>query len=330
MRKDILFLRCQACGQRQTSRTDTPVRGLKTPLEQVRLVVMALAEGLDLSAASRIFRHHPTTIARWVERCGVHGARLHEQVLFRVIQAGHVQLDELVIRVKNKTDRVFVWTAIAAHSKLVLGLHIGGRTLAEACTLVHQVMRTLAPGCLPVFTSDGLNHYFYALTAHFGYWDKPPKARKHHWFPDPALLYGQLIKARSGYKLRFISSIIRLGERAAFRARLLAQGLSGKVQTSAIERHNLTLRELVAPLSRRTWSMAHDILHLWLHTLWGITYYNFIRVNMALEVQIRGPGKHRLRTPAMAVGLTRRPWSVSDFLLLPLPRRAWLSPLRIA
>ena len=125
VRKDILFLRCQACGQRQTSRTDTPVKGLKTPLERVRLVVMALAEGLDLSAAGRIFGHHPTTMARWVERCGAHGARLHEQVLFRVIEAGHVQLDELVTRVKNKADRVFVWTAIEAHSKLVLGLHIG-------------------------------------------------------------------------------------------------------------------------------------------------------------------------------------------------------------
>ncbi len=101
VRGDILYLRCQAWGHRQTSPADTPVRGLKTPLEQVRLVVMALAEGLDLSAASRIFRHHPTTIARWVERCGQHGARLHEQVLFRVIEAGHVQFDELVTRVKN-------------------------------------------------------------------------------------------------------------------------------------------------------------------------------------------------------------------------------------
>ena len=76
-----------------------------------------------------------------------------------------------------------MWTTIEAHSKPVLGLHIGGRTLADACTLVHQLMQTLAPRCLSVFTSDGLNHYYYALTAHFGYWDKPPKARKRHWFP---------------------------------------------------------------------------------------------------------------------------------------------------
>jgi hypothetical protein len=38
-------------------------------------------------------------------------------------------------------------------------------------------------------------------------------------------------------------------------------------------RSNLTLREHVAPLSRRTWSLAHDQLHLWLHIQWGLTYY---------------------------------------------------------
>jgi len=188
----------------------------------------------------------------------------------------------------------------------------------------------LAPGCLPVFASDGLNHYFYAITAHFGHWEKPPRARKYHWFPAEELLYAQLIKARGRGKLKFVFSIIRLGERAVIRARLLALDLSGRVQTAFVERNNLTLRELIAPLSRRTWSMAYDILHLWLHTMWGISYYNFIRVNMALEVRVRGPSKRRCRTPVMAAGITRRPWTVSDFLYLPLPRRVWPLPLRVA
>src|SRR5215470_10378075 len=30
--------------------------------------------------------------------------------------------------------------------------------------------RSWPPFCIPSFTSDGLNVYFYALTAHFGYW----------------------------------------------------------------------------------------------------------------------------------------------------------------
>ena len=35
---------------------------------------------------------------------------------------------------------------------------------------IHSLRQSLAPGCLPLFTSDGLNLYFYALTAHFGHW----------------------------------------------------------------------------------------------------------------------------------------------------------------
>jgi hypothetical protein len=62
------------------------------------------------------------------------------------------------------------------------------------------------------------------------------------WFPDASLLYGQIIKARSGYKLKFVSSIIRLGEPATFRARLMAQGLSGKAQTSTVERSSKDLQ----------------------------------------------------------------------------------------
>jgi hypothetical protein len=38
--------------------------------------------------------------------------------------------------------------------------------------LIHRLRGQLAPGCLPLFTSDGLNAYFYALTAHFGHWIK--------------------------------------------------------------------------------------------------------------------------------------------------------------
>ena len=131
-------------------------------------------------------------------------------------------------------------------------------------------------------------------------------------------------------QVKFLYSVIRLGERAVIKARLIAQGFTGKVQTSYVERNNLTLRHLIAALSRRTWSIAHDIYHLWLHTMWGVCYYNFIRENMALEVRVRGPSKRRRQTPAMAAGLTKHPWSVSDFILLPLPKNCWVSPLRVA
>ncbi len=39
-----------------------------------------------------------------------------------------------------------------------------------AHTVVHNLYGRLAPGCPPVLSSDGVNLYFYALTAHFGEW----------------------------------------------------------------------------------------------------------------------------------------------------------------
>jgi hypothetical protein len=51
----------------------------------------------------------------------------------------------------------------------------------------------LAPDCLPLFTSDGLNVYFYALTAHFGQWIKGRKVRQ--WQVALGLIYGQVKKS---------------------------------------------------------------------------------------------------------------------------------------
>ena len=328
--KDIWYLRCQCCGKRKTSRAGTPMYRIKTPLHEMAQVMTALAEGLDISAACRVFGYHHATISGWLERAGQHGAQLQERVFFQAIRAGHIQLDELVTKVKNKAQKLWVWTAITAKSKLIVALHIGGRAIEDACSLFHQIRLALAPGCLPVFTTDGLDQYFHGMTAHFGYWDKPPRARKYHWFPDEDLQYAQLLKSRHGRKVKFLYSVIRLGTRDAIRAMLQALELSGLVQTSYVERANLTLRELIAPLSRRTWSLAYDVYHLWLHIQWGLTYYHFCRVHQSLDVRIRGPSRCRHRTPAMAAGLTRRQWSVAHILLTPVPEEGWLAPFPVA
>jgi hypothetical protein len=195
----ILYFKCQACGGCRTSRFSTPLYWLKTPLARIAMVMTAMSEGVDISAAGRIFDHHHTTITRWIERRGHHSERLHERLFHRALSFGHLQLDELVTKVKQDAERIWIWTAVAAQSKLILAIHIGRRSSADAHQLLHQVWQRLAPDSLPIFTSDGLNQYFYGITAHFGFWDKPPRARKHHWFPDARLQYAQLRKRRRGW-----------------------------------------------------------------------------------------------------------------------------------
>jgi hypothetical protein len=109
------------------------------------------------------------------------------------------------------------------------------------------------------------------------------------------------------------------GTRAQLRAALGALRLTGRIMTAYVERANLTLREHIAPLSRRTWSLARDPHALWLHIAWGRTYYHFCRYHQALRLPTAVPHRYRSRTPTMAAGLTHRRWRVRELLLRPLP-----------
>jgi hypothetical protein len=65
----IQTFRCQACRTTFSARRDTPFYRLKTPSQQVAMVLSALAEGLDPSAASRVAglpasHHHHVAHAR--------------------------------------------------------------------------------------------------------------------------------------------------------------------------------------------------------------------------------------------------------------------------
>jgi hypothetical protein len=135
-------------------------------------------------------------------------------------------------------------------------------------------------------------------------------------WPIPRCLSNYPSFSKSVPKLKFVSSIIRLGEQAAFRARLMAQRLSGKVQTSAIERHNLTLRELMArcPAAPGRWLMTSCTCGCkpFGHTLWGVTYYHFILWGKRFSRSLRcDMTRHSLfasgKAPSPSINIARMP-----------------------
>jgi hypothetical protein len=87
-----------------------------------------------------------------------------------------------------------------------------------------------------VFTSDGLNLYFYALTAHFGQWVAGAGRRTRQWHLAAGLIYGQVKKAYQRRKLVGVTYVMRCGTRLALKTRLQALGLSGKLNTAFVER----------------------------------------------------------------------------------------------
>jgi transposase-like protein len=125
----------------------------------------------------------------------VHAQPLHER-FFRHLWVPHLQLDELRTRLRSSQQVLWLWLAIDPCTKILPVLQLGPRTQHVAHQLIHSLRELLAPGCLPLFTSDGLNMYFYALTAHFGRWLAFCRRGRlvRRWQVEPGLIYGQVKK----------------------------------------------------------------------------------------------------------------------------------------
>ena len=325
----IQTFRGPACHTTFTARLHTPLYRLKTPSHQIAIVLTALAEGLDPSAAERVFGCRQATITTWLTRAGKHAELFHERC-FCNLHLPHLQLDELRTRLRRATQVLWLWLAIDPLTKIIPVLQLGPRTQNMAHTVIHSLRRSLAPGCIPLFTSDGLNVYFYALTAHFGTWREERRRGRNvrRWQVEAGLIYGQVKKCYRRRKLVRVTSVMRLGTEAALKAALQRLGLSGRLNTAFIERVNLTVRHGVAALARRTWATSQQSPHLLAHLEWWRAYYHFVRPHQSLRVRLVQPcergGKlvaqrYRQRTPAMAAGRTHRQWTAGEVLSCPLP-----------
>jgi hypothetical protein len=104
------------------------------------------------------------------------------------------------------------------------------------------------------YLSDGLNLYFYALTAQYDQWltvgRRGLSARR--WQVEPSLIYGQVKQCYRRRKLVQVTNVMHLGTEAALQLALQRLGFSGRLNTAFIERVNLTVRRGVAALARRT------------------------------------------------------------------------------
>ena len=179
--EQIQTFRCQACRTTFTSRRNTPLYRLKTPSYRVAMVLSALAEGLDPSAAERVFGFRQFTITSWLTRAGKHAELFHERA-FRNLHLPHLQLDEIRTRLRSSTQVIWLWLVIDPHTKIVPVLHLGPRTQHAAHLFIHSLRQLLAPDCLPLFTSDGLNLYFYAALGSF--WTVAPGgSQRTAWTP---------------------------------------------------------------------------------------------------------------------------------------------------
>jgi hypothetical protein len=132
----------------------------------------------------------------------------------------------------------------------------------------------------------------------------------------PACLYGQVIKTRRNDR------IVKVERRALIGIGRLQEALrdsedSVKLNTSFVERLNLTIRQGSAYLGRRTICQARWKEHLDNHIELFRCYYNFIRPHTSLKFG------REVKTPAMQAGVSNRTLTLREifssrmFLLMP-------------
>jgi hypothetical protein len=206
---------CTACEGYFPEHHGTIFHGKQVAVERIVHVLACLAEGLGIRATARVFEVDPNTVLHWLVEaaeqlrafsvyflCDLHPEQLQLDELYAVLRdlkAGEINNDEAIRRLERSPS--WVWTAMDPTSKLLVVVDVGCRTLAMAQRVVHQVTGRLAPGCVPLFLTDGVKDYATALLTHFGYWMQPERRQdkgpmpKPRWMPLPVLRYAQVVKS---------------------------------------------------------------------------------------------------------------------------------------
>ncbi len=342
---------CTACEGYCQETHGTPFHGKRVAPEKLVWAVGALAEGLGIRAVARGFEVDPNTVLAWLVDVAEH-APAFSQYFLHDVRVNQVQLDELfailsAVKAGEVTEREaitrlsrsphWVWTAMDPVTKLLLAIDAGERTLAMAQGVVHQVVQMLAPGCVPLFLTDGFREYITALLTHYGQWVQPERrqatgpAPKPRWMPLPQLLYAQVVKTVRRRRLVHVKHRVVFGTLEAINQVLAACGW--QINTAFIERLNLSIRQQVAAVGRRVTTLCkgEDGLHQQL-ALYHM-YYNFclphasLRVPLPQPLPTNGTGsakQWRPQTPAMAAGLTDHVWTLREVLLFRVP--PWPQP----
>jgi IS1 family transposase/transposase-like protein len=346
--RQLYCLKCQGYFQETQG---TPMHGKRVSPDLLVWAIGALAEGLGIRAVARVFEVDPNTVLQWLVEVADHAAAFSQYFLHDV-RVTQVQLDELFALLSAVKDGEvseaeavqrlsrsphWVWAAIDPESKVLLALNIGDRTLAMAQSVVHQVVQVLAPGCVPLFLTDGFKEYATALLTHFGQWVQSPRhqdkgpAPKPRWMPQSGLLYAQVVKTVRRRRLVHVRHRVVFGTLAAVQQVLAACGW--QINTAFVERLNLSLRQHVAAIGRRVSTLCKGEDGLRQQLALYHVYYNFclphtsVRQPLPQAEPTHGTGSAKRwqpRTPAMAAGLTDHVWTLREVLLFRVP--PWPQP----
>ncbi len=264
--------------------------------EKQTAIIAALAEGSSIRSIERITGVHRDTIMRLGVRVGK-GCEMLLDSKMQDLGCNYLQLDEVwgFISKKERHCRVGdnpeygdVWTfcAIDSETKLVPSFRCGKRNAETANAFVQDIGSRVRNRVQ--ISTDALGAYGEAIEQAFG----------------ADVDYGQIVKV-------YVHDSAHHPERqysapsfaSAYRRPIAGDPDMELVSTSHVERLNATTRLHVKRLSRLTLAFSKKFENFQAAVALHFAYYNFVRRHNTLRC-----------TPAMAAGIERDFWSVSDLV----------------
>ena len=236
-----------------------------------------------------------------------------------------MQADERHGFVGEKAEQAWDFTVVDPKSKFVIEGQVGARTAELTKVLLVNARERLAnPQHLVLFTDGYLPYQTLFPEVFWTSW-QPPRKGKRPRFPRKAyriprdLAHIRIIKEYGGKRVVRVKTEIAAGTQKRVKLELEALGYM-KSNTSAVERQNGTARRMNPHLVRKSLAFARLPIHR--RTLAQLVQgiYNWCRPQRGLRQPLAKPvGRQQYvqRTPAMAIGLTERCWSIRDLLSLP-------------
>jgi IS1 family transposase len=257
-------------------------------------VVGSLVEGASIRSIERLTGVHRDTIMRLGVRIG-QGCNRILDTMMRNLRCEHLQLDEIWGFIAKKKRNVKlgeidvgdVWTFIAidARSKAVPCFKVGQRDLKTTSEFVYDLSNRLANRVQ--ISSDSLR--FYADAIEFSFVGNVD--------------YGQIVKTYASERPLPLSNRYSPPPIVAVKQTSIVGNPIFPISTSYIERQNLTLRMHCRRLTRLTNAFSKKLENFKAAIALHFSYYNLVKIHKTIRM-----------TPAMALGVSDKLWSIEDLV----------------
>jgi IS1 family transposase len=276
--------------------------------DQQIAIITALCEGIGQRAVARLTNTDRKTVARLALRVGRGCAELHDRMVVGV-RTQRLELDELWAFIGKKQKKVkaqelavagdaYTYVALAASSRAIVSYLTGKRTTENTDDFIADIRQRVIG--MPEISTDGFHPYKNAIRDSFA-------GRAHH---------GVIVKTYSVTNLAVKDAARRYSPAEVVAVeREVVSGIPMQISTSYVERSHLTLRQSCKRFARLgngfSKKMEPHLAAIALH----VAYYNFARAHESLKC-----------SPAMALGITDRVWTMADLIDAALATQPVVSP----